>query len=80
MALHYKIENWKDQKWYSKLMNRGKWILKYSSGNASSDVFEKYLRDAQLNFKMDANQGKQRDALRQRAKVVTKKKYDNYVY
>jgi len=45
----------------------------------SDDVFEKYLRDAQLNFKMDANQGKQRDALRQRAKVVTKKKYDNYV-
>ena len=45
----------------------------------SDDVFEKYLRDAQLNFKMDANQGKQRDTLRQRAKVVTKKKYDNYV-
>jgi len=45
----------------------------------SDDVFEKYLRDAQLNFKMDANQGKQRDALRQKAKVVTKKKYDNYV-
>jgi len=45
----------------------------------SDDVFEKYLKDAQLNFKMDANQGKQRDALRQRAKVVTKKKYDNYV-
>ena len=45
----------------------------------SDDVFEKYLRDAQLNFKMDANQGKQRDALRQKAKVVTKKKQDNYV-
>ena len=45
----------------------------------SDDVFEKYLRDAQLNFKMDANQGKQRDALRQRAKVVTKKKQDNYI-
>ena len=45
----------------------------------SDDVFEKYLRDAQLNFKMYANQGKQRDTLRQRAKVVTKKKYDNYV-
>ena len=45
----------------------------------SDDVFEKYLRDAQLNFKMDANQGKQRDVLRQRAKVVTKKKQDNYV-
>ncbi len=45
----------------------------------SDDVFEKYLRDAQLNFKMDANQGKQRDTLRTRAKVITKKKYDNYV-
>lgn len=45
----------------------------------SDDVFEKYLRDAQLNFKMDANQGKQRDALRQRAKVITKKKQDNYI-
>jgi len=45
----------------------------------SDDVFEKYLKDAQLNFKMDANQGKQRDTLRTRAKVVTKKKYDNYV-
>jgi len=45
----------------------------------SDDVFEKYLKDAQLNFKMDANQGKQRDTLRTRAKVITKKKYDNYV-
>ena len=32
--------------------------------------------NAQLNFKMDANQGKQRDALRQRAKVITKKKVE----
>ena len=40
MAQHYKIENWKDQKWYSKLMKRVKWILKYSSGNASSDMFD----------------------------------------
>ena len=45
----------------------------------SDDVFEKYLKDAQLNFKMDANQGKQRDALRDRAKVITKKKFNNYV-
>ena len=45
----------------------------------SDDVFEKYLKDAQLNFKMDANQGKQRNVLRTRAKVVTKKKFDNYV-
>ena len=45
----------------------------------SDDVFEKYLKDAQLNFKMDANQGKQRDVLRTRAKVVTKKRQDNYM-
>ena len=45
----------------------------------SYDVFEKYLKDAQLNFKMDANQGKQRDTLRTRAKVITKKKFNNYV-
>jgi hypothetical protein len=45
----------------------------------SDDVFEKYLKDAQLNFKMDANQGKQRDVLRTRAKVVTKKRQDNYI-
>ena len=45
----------------------------------SDDVFEKYLKDAQLNFKMDANQGKQRDVLRTRAKVITKKKFNNYV-
>ena len=48
MAQHYKIENWKDQKWYSKLMKRVKWILKYSSGNASSDVFEKYLNRVKI--------------------------------
>ena len=45
----------------------------------SDDIFEKYLKDAHLNFKMDANQGKQRNVLRTRAKVVTKKKFDNYV-
>jgi len=48
MAQHYKIENWKDQKWYSKLMKRIKWIDKYSSGNTSSDVFEKYPPSAKL--------------------------------
>ena len=45
----------------------------------SDDVFEKYLRQAQLNFKMDANQGKARDALRTRAKAVTAKRKDNYL-
>lgn len=45
----------------------------------SDDIFEKYLKDAHLNFKMDANQGKQRDALRDKAKAVTKKRQDNYI-
>ena len=47
----------------------------------SDDVFEKYLKDAKLDFKMQAatGQGKERDALRQRAKVLTKKKQDNYI-
>jgi hypothetical protein len=44
MAQHYKIENWKDQKWYSKLMKRVKWILKYSSGNKSYYGGDYYLK------------------------------------
>ena len=44
MAQHYKIENWKDQKWYSKLMKRVKWILKYSSGNRSYYGCDYYLK------------------------------------
>ena len=44
MAQHYKIENWKDQKWYSKLMKRVKWILKYSSGNKSYYGRDYYLK------------------------------------
>ena len=43
-------------------------VQKSTSGSGlkivnSDDVFEKYLKDAQLNFKMTANQGKQRDTL-----------------
>ena len=47
----------------------------------SDDVFEKYLKDAKLDFKMQAamGQGKERDALRDKAKAVTKKMRDNYV-
>jgi len=61
------------------------YVVKKSTGGTglkivnSDDVFEKYLRQAQLNFKMDANQGKQRDALRTRAKAVTAKRKDNYL-
>ncbi len=35
MAQHYKIEQWKNEKWYPKIMKRIKWILKYTSGNKS---------------------------------------------
>ena len=31
MAQHYKIESWKNEKWYPKIMKRIKWILKYKS-------------------------------------------------
>jgi len=59
-------------------------VQKSTSGSGlkivnSDDVFEKYLKDAQLNFKMTANQGKQRDTLRTRAKAVTAKRKDNYL-
>jgi len=36
MAQHYKIEQWKNEKWYPKVMRRIKWILKYTSGNKST--------------------------------------------
>jgi len=45
----------------------------------SDDVFEKYLKQAKLDFKMSATQGKARDALRTKAKVVTAKRKDNYL-
>ena len=45
----------------------------------SDDVFEKYLKDAHLNFKMQANQAPERDELRAKAKIVTKKRQDNYI-
>jgi len=49
----------------------------------SDDVFEKYLKDAGLEMDMTTAkaeiQKEPRDKLRDRAKVVTKKKQDNYV-
>ena len=45
----------------------------------SDDVFEKYLRDAQLDFKMQARQKSERDKLRTKAKDVTAKRKDNYI-
>ena len=61
------------------------YVVKKSTGGTglkivnSDDVFEKYLKQARLDFKMQATQGKQRDALRTRAKEVTKKRKDNYL-
>ena len=49
----------------------------------SDDVFEKYLKDAGLEMDMTTRkaelQQEPRDKLRDRAKVVTQKKQDNYV-
>ena len=61
------------------------YVVKKSTGGTglkivnSDDVFEKYLKQAKLDFKMDANQGKQRDVLRTKAKKVTAKRKDNYL-
>ena len=45
----------------------------------SDDVFEKYLKDAGLSMKMPKSEEEPREVLRQRSKVITKKKLDNYV-
>jgi len=45
----------------------------------SDDAFEKYLKQAQLDFKMQASQGKERDIQRAKAKAVTAKRKDNYL-
>ena len=61
------------------------YVVKKSTGGTglkivnSDDVFEKYLKQAKLDFKMSATQGKARDALRAKAKAVTKKRKDNYL-
>ena len=61
------------------------YVVKKSTGGTgmkivnSDDVFEKYLKQAKLDFKMQASQKSERDALRTRAKKVTEKRKDNYV-
>ncbi len=61
------------------------YVVKKSTGGTgmkivnSDDVFEKYLKQAKLDFKMSATQGKARDELRTKAKVVTAKRKGNYI-
>ena len=61
------------------------YVVKKSTGGTglkiinSDDVFEKYLKQARLDFKMQASQGKERDILRSKAKAVTAKRKDNYL-
>ena len=61
------------------------YVVKKSTGGTglkivnSDDVFEKYLKQAQLDFKMQASQGKERDIQRAKAKAVTAKRKDNYL-
>jgi cytidylate kinase len=45
----------------------------------SDDVFEKYLKQARLDFKMQAGQKSERDIVRAKAKAVTAKRKDNYL-
>ena len=61
------------------------YVVKKSTGGTglkivnSDEIFEKYLKQAQLDFKMQASQKSERDALRTRAKEVTAKRKDNYL-
>ena len=61
------------------------YVVKKSTGGTglkiinSDDVFEKYLKQARLDFKMQAAQGKERDIVRSKAKAVTAKRKDNYL-
>ena len=61
------------------------YVVKKSTGGTglkivnSDEIFEKYLKQAQLDFKMQDSQKSERDALRDKAKAVTKKRRDNYV-
>tara|TARA_Y200000002_G_scaffold103553_1_gene84231 strand:- start:107 stop:778 length:672 start_codon:yes stop_codon:yes gene_type:complete len=45
----------------------------------SDDVFEKYLKQARLDFKMQAGQKSERDIVRSKAKAVTARRKDNYL-
>jgi hypothetical protein len=45
----------------------------------SDDIFEKYLAQAKLDFKMQSSQSGERDVQRARAKKVTDKRKANYI-
>ena len=45
----------------------------------SDEIFEKYLKQARLDFKMQAGQKSERDIVRSKAKAVTAKRKDNYL-
>ena len=61
------------------------YVVKKSTGGTglkivnSDEIFEKYLKQAQLDFKMQASQKSERDILRSKAKAVTAKRKDNYL-
>jgi len=61
------------------------YVVKKSTGGTgmkivnSDDVFEKYLAQAKLDFKMQSSQSGERDVQRARAKKVTAKRKDNYL-
>ena len=61
------------------------YVVKKSTGGTglkiinSDDVFEKYLKQARLDFKMQAGQKSERDIVRSKAKAVTAKRKDNYL-
>jgi len=61
------------------------YVVKKSTGGTglkivnSDDVFEKYLKQAKLDFKMQSSQSGERDVQRARAKKVTDKRKANYI-
>lgn len=61
------------------------YVVKKSTGGTglkivnSDEIFEKYLKQARLDFKMQAGQKSERDIVRSKAKAVTAKRKDNYL-
>ena len=61
------------------------YVVKKSTGGTglkivnSDEIFEKYLKQAQLDFKMQASQKLERDIVRSKSKAVTAKRKDNYL-
>ena len=61
------------------------YVVKKSTGGTglkivnSDDIFEKYLAQAKLDFKMQSSQSGERDVQRARAKKVTDKRKANYI-